>query len=73
MPDGNDRDLMLAAAGYPVRPKPRPTENLSAIRDRMIREALDSVGGHRAKAATKLGVTVRTIYRWLARRRNVNG
>lgn len=72
MSEPSANDLTLAAAGYPVRRKPRPTENLDAVLDRAIREALDSVGGHRAKAAAKLGVTARTIYRWLARRRNVN-
>ncbi len=68
-------DLRMAAAGYPIekksRRKPRIKFNLEnpevlrKIKLEACRQALDNVGGHRAKAARTLGIHVRTIYKWI--------
>lgn len=66
-----EKRIRLAAAGYRVRKRRKRREpvRLKTVRDRTIQAALDSVGGHRGKAAKLLGIGKRTLYRWLAGRR----
>ena len=70
-----EKDLRLAAAGYPVkkksRRKPRIKINLDnpevlhQIKLGAAQKVLDSVGGHRRIASEMLGIHVRTLYKWL--------
>jgi DNA-binding NtrC family response regulator len=61
-----ERDMRLAAGGYSVRkrrqPKPQTVRDATIA---LILETLDSFGGHRLKAATRLGISKSTIYRYL--------
>jgi transcriptional regulator with PAS, ATPase and Fis domain len=72
--DEREYELMMAAAGYKVKKRQRrkpkleiniTPELLHREKIRKLNETLDSVGGHRAKAAELLGITERTLYRWL--------
>ena len=68
-----DLDLVNAAAGYPKRTrrrKPKLKIKLTAEESHKhklmsCQEVVDSVGGHRAKAAKILKIHERTLYRWL--------
>lgn len=71
----------MTAAGYDVpkfrrrRPKIKIDTNdpelLHREKLRILNVTLDSVGGHRAKAAELLGITPRTVYRWLRESRDL--
>jgi transcriptional regulator with PAS, ATPase and Fis domain len=71
--DQKEIDLRNAAAGYPKkkrRRKPYVSIELSAEESRKVtleacQRVLDSVGGHRAKAAKILKINERTLYKWL--------
>jgi DNA-binding NtrC family response regulator len=64
-------DLQMRAAGYAGK-KRRKSFALKGLTHEMKLEAakvaIDSVGGHRRKAAEILGIHVRTLYKWLAQR-----
>jgi len=63
----NNTDIFLAGAGYrvPRRRKSRKVKNLKDLKNDEVRSALSSVGGHRRKAAKRLGISLRTLYYWL--------
>jgi len=72
--DRREYELIMAAAGYKVKKRQRrkpklkidiTPELLHREKIRLLNETLNSVGGHRAKAAELLGITERTLYRWL--------
>lgn len=68
-----ERSLLLAAAGYPSKKRRKARIKLDldnpVIYEKMkriyIKGILDSVGGHRAKAAEIIGIHERTLYKWL--------
>ena len=50
-----------------VRPSPDDHQRLSTAQREQIQRVLQEVGGNKAKAATLLGVSRRSLYRWLDR------
>ena len=58
---------IMNAAGYPVKAprKSRKPRSLSELRKKELLLALSAFGGHRRKAAERLGISVRTLYYWL--------
>jgi len=73
--DRKEYELMMAAAGYKIKKKRRRKPKIKIdLKDpelfhreklRILNVILDSVGGHRAKAAELIGISERTLYRWL--------
>jgi DNA-binding NtrC family response regulator len=60
--------LRLAAAGYPLKKRKRQEpRTLLEINLAAIREAVAAFGGHRGKAAKRLGISEATLSRWLKR------
>lgn len=53
--------LQLIAAGIKRRHKKAP-EQLSELRKQAILDALHTFGGHRRKAAQRLGISIRALY-----------
>ena len=65
--------LRMAAAGYPSKKRTRAeAKTLSEIKIRAIREAVAAFGGHRRKAAIRLGISEATLYRYLQKMRANN-
>jgi transcriptional regulator with PAS, ATPase and Fis domain len=60
---------IMDAAGYPIpkRRKSRKPQSLSEIKKKEILLALSAFGGHRRKAAERLGISEATLYRWLSK------
>lgn len=64
--------LRMAAAGYKSKKRTRQApKTLSDIKLTAICEALNSFGGNREKAAERLGISERTLYYCLARRKKL--
>lgn len=71
----NDEEIKLrmAAAGYKPKKRTRQVpKTLSDIKLAAIREALNSFGGNRERAAERLGITERGLYKLLAHMRSMN-
>jgi DNA-binding NtrC family response regulator len=65
--------LRMAAAGYPSKKRTRQEpRTLLEINLAAIREAVAAFGGHRGKAAKRLGISEATLYRWLKRMNSNN-
>jgi len=62
--------LRLAAAGVARREITPNPKKIKDLKYKVYQETLDSVGGHRAKAAEILGIHKATLYRWLKDSRN---
>jgi transcriptional regulator with PAS, ATPase and Fis domain len=60
-------DMQMDAAGYSIKKRrSRKVKTLKELNDDAIKDALNSVSGHRRKAAERLGIHESTLYRWLA-------
>ena len=59
-------NLAMAAAGYPQKKRTREkSKKMSEIKIAAIHEAVSAYGGHRKKAAERLGISQATLYRYL--------
>jgi DNA-binding NtrC family response regulator len=59
-------NLFLAAAGYGQKKRTRSEpRTLLEINLAAVREAVAAFGGHRGKAAKRLGISEATLYRYL--------
>lgn len=59
------RELALEAAGYPSKKRKTPPRTLRDLKMAVILETLDTFGGHRRKAAQRLGISESTLYLYL--------